>query len=143
MQPIGFQDAIEKVIATDPTYDREAYNFLRDALEYTVKRRKKNRKEAGGHVSAQELLEGFRLYCLQEFGPMTVTVLDQWGITTSEDIGKMVFNLVNAGVFGATEEDSVEGFRDIYDFDEVFARPFRPTSGNLSGLTGSFVKTPQ
>jgi len=143
MQPIGFQDALEKVMQVDPTYDREAYCFLRDALESTLKRRKKTRKDTNGHVSAPELLEGFRLYCLQEFGPMTIMVLDQWNIRATEDIGRMVFNLVNAGVFGATEEDSVEGFRDVYDFDEVFSRPFRPSSTKLSGLPGMFVKTPQ
>ena len=73
-----------------------------------------------------ELLEGVRHYALKEFGPMVMTVFDSWGIHTSEDIGNMVFNLIGAGIFGKTEEDSIEDFRNVYDFEEVFVKPFAP-----------------
>jgi uncharacterized repeat protein (TIGR04138 family) len=38
----------------------------------------------------------------------------------------MVFNLIGAGVFGKTEEDSIKDFKDVYDFEEAFLRPFAP-----------------
>jgi uncharacterized repeat protein (TIGR04138 family) len=38
----------------------------------------------------------------------------------------MVFNLIAAGVFGKTEEDSIEDFKNVYDFEEAFVRPFAP-----------------
>ena len=139
MQSIGFQEALEKIVVEDPRYQAEAYIFLRDALETTLKRRKKTRKDLSAHVSAAELLEGFRLHALQECGPMTVTVLDYWGVHTCEDIGNLVFNLVNAGVFGKTEDDTLEGFRQGYDFDQAFVQPFRPASGNLSEVESGVV----
>ena len=132
MQNIGFQEAVERIVAEDGRYHAVAYIFLREALEATVKRRKKTRKDTSGHVSAGELLDGFRLHALQECGPMAITVLEYWGIRRCEDLGNMVFNLVNAGVFGKTEEDSLERFREGYDFRKAFVEPFLPASVNLS-----------
>ena len=143
METIGFMEALEAITGRDDRYDKEAYAFLRDALESTIKRRKKTRKEVGSHVSAAELLEGFRLHALHEFGPMTLTVLDYWGVRSCEDVGHMVFNLVASGVFGKTDEDSIEGFREGYDFEEAFVRPFRPERSRLSGSQGSVVEPPQ
>jgi len=132
MQAIGFQGAVEKILAEDSRYDVEGYSFLRDALDATLKRRKKARKDAPANVNASELLEGFRLHTLQEFGPMSVTVLDYWGIHSCEDIGHMVFNLVQSEVFVKTDEDTIESFREGYDFEEAFVLPFLPAPDNLS-----------
>ena len=74
-----------------------------------------------------ELLEGVRQYALKEFGPLVITVFESWGIRACEDIGRMVFNLIDAGVFGKTEEDSMEDFKSVYDFQEAFVKPFAPT----------------
>jgi uncharacterized repeat protein (TIGR04138 family) len=38
----------------------------------------------------------------------------------------MVFNLIGAGIFGKTDEDSMEDFKSVYDFDEAFVKPFAP-----------------
>ena len=57
---------------------------------------------------------------------MVITVFDSCGIHSSEDIGNMVFNLIGAGIFGKTEEDSIEDFRNVYRFEEVFVKPFAP-----------------
>lgn len=139
MQTIGFQEALEKILKEDARYHAEAYTFLRDALEATLKRRKKSRKEtATTHVSATELLDGFRHHALHEFGPMAITVLGYWGLTGPEDVGNIVFNLVQSGVFGKTDEDTIESFREGYDFQEAFVQPFQPTPENLSE-TGSGV----
>jgi uncharacterized repeat protein (TIGR04138 family) len=127
----GFQDAIEAIAAKDSRYNIEAYIFLRDSLEGTIKRRKKTRRETGPHVGAEELLDGFRLHALAEFGPMALMVLDYWGIHATADVGNLVFNLVEAGVFGKTEEDTLERFADVFDFHEAFVEPFRP--GEIAG----------
>lgn len=57
---------------------------------------------------------------------MVITVFDNWGIHSCEDVGNMVFNLIGAGIFGKTEEDSIEDFRNVYDFQEAFVKPFSP-----------------
>jgi uncharacterized repeat protein (TIGR04138 family) len=58
---------------------------------------------------------------------MVMTVFDSWGIRSCEDIGHMVFNLIGAGVFGKTEQDSIEDFKNVYDFEAAFVKPFAPS----------------
>jgi uncharacterized repeat protein (TIGR04138 family) len=126
MQKIGFAEALDSIVTSDPRYQREAYIFLRDALDFTTKQQKKAKGTAVRHVSGPELLQGVRQYSLREFGPMVITVFDSWGIRSTEDIGHMVFNLIGAGIFGKTDEDSIDDFKNVYDFQEAFAKPFAP-----------------
>ena len=134
MQKIGFAEALESVVVNDPRYHRDGYIFLRDAHDITTKQQKKVKGVSVRHVTGPELLDGVRQYALKEFGPMVMTVFDSWGVHSCEDIGHMVFNLIGAGVFGKTEEDSIKDFENVYDFDEAFVRPFapaKPESGKL------------
>jgi uncharacterized repeat protein (TIGR04138 family) len=126
MQKIGFSEALDSIIAGDPRYARDAYVFLRDALDFTTKQHKKIKGTTVRHVSGPELLDGVRQYALKEFGPMVMTVFGYWGVRACEDIGHMVFNLIGAGIFGKTDEDSIEHFKNVYEFEDVFVKPFEP-----------------
>jgi uncharacterized repeat protein (TIGR04138 family) len=131
MQSVSFSEALDGVIERDARYDREAYVFLRDSLEFTLKKRRKAQKQ-GNDVPAGELLDGFRLYALKEYGPMARLVLDYWGVRSCEDVGHLVFNLVEANVFSKTDRDTDDEFRHGFDFDDAFSAPFRPDRKNLS-----------
>ncbi len=113
---------LKEILSRDPRYTIEAYAFVRDGLEFTVRRLDDPR-----HVSGQELLAGLRDYALEEFGPMAKTILNGWGIERTEDFGEIVFNMVETGLLGKTENDSRADFANGYDFDEAFRQPFRPT----------------
>ncbi|MCX7591081.1 MAG: hypothetical protein N2255_05575 [Kiritimatiellae bacterium] len=121
-----FMEAVAKICQKDPRYRPDAYLFVRDALDFTVKALNKPAQGPARHVTGQELLEGIRRYALQEYGPMTSTVLRSWGIRRTEDFGEIVFNLVEAGKLGKTERDKKEDFANGYDFYEAFVRPFLP-----------------
>ncbi len=124
MQANGLNEALGQILTEDPRFDRDAYLFLRDALDFTIKQKKKKRSDITHHVDGPELLAGIRAYALKQFGPMVVTVFNYWGIQKCEHFGHMVFNLVQAGVFGKTETDSIDDFKDVYDFHEAFVAPF-------------------
>jgi uncharacterized repeat protein (TIGR04138 family) len=126
MQKIGFSEALDSIVASDARYQREAYVFLRDALDFTTKQQKKIKGAALKHVAGPELLQGVRQYALKEFGPMALSVFSYWGIQRCEDVGQMVFNLIAAGIFGKTNEDSMDDFKAVYDFHEAFVKPFQP-----------------
>jgi uncharacterized repeat protein (TIGR04138 family) len=132
MQKIGFAEALESIVANNPRYHRDGYIFLRDALDFTTKQQKKIKGVSVRHVTGPELLDGVRQHALKEFGPMVMTVFDSWGIQSCEDVGHMVFNLIGAGVFGKTEEDSIKDFKNVYDFKEAFVRPFAPTKAETA-----------
>lgn len=126
MKKSAFSDALDDIVAKDPRYQVNAYLFVREALDFTIKMLNKPREGAGRHVRGSELLEGMRKYALQEFGPMAKTVLNTWGIHQCLDFGHLVFNLVEAGVLGKTDDDHLQDFSGGYDFDEAFRKPFRP-----------------
>ena len=132
MQKIGFAEALESIVANSPRYHRDGYIFLRDALDFTTTQQKKIKGVSVRHVTGPELLDGVRQHALKEFGPMVMTVFDSWGIQSCEDVGHMVFNLIGAGVFGKTEEDSIKDFKNVYDFKEAFVRPFAPTKAETA-----------
>jgi uncharacterized repeat protein (TIGR04138 family) len=128
MEMKNFDEEIESILQRDNRYPREAYAFVRDALEHTHKMLRKNRQGAQAHVTGQELLEGIRDYALKKFGPLTLLVFEEWGIRRCEDFGEIVFNLVDEGVLAKTESDSRDYFKGGYDFIEAFQKPFRPVS---------------
>jgi len=130
MQKTGFTEALDQVVAADPRYDREAYLFLQDALDFTMKSRKKQKTDLSRHVTGQELLEGIRAFALNEYGPMVLTVFETWGLAKGDDFGEMVFNLIRVGIFGKTETDTLDDFRNGYDFREAFVKPFLPEGRN-------------
>jgi len=129
MQDLEFTEIVELICKEDNRFDRKAYTFVRQALDSTVKDlRKKHpeRTQKSQHVTGAELLHGIRAHALEQFGPLTKTVLNTWGITRCRDFGDIVFNLIEYNVFSKTENDRREDFTDIYDFDDAFVKPFQP-----------------
>lgn len=122
----SFQATVYEICKSDARYQPDAYFFLVEALDVTVKDIRKNQPDHGRHVSGKELLDGIKVYAIDEFGPLTYTVFAEWGIHTTLDFGEIVFNLVEAGRLGKTESDSREDFKNGYDFDEAFLLPFEP-----------------
>lgn len=127
MQPVNFEEALEVILAKDTRYSRDAYFFLREALDYTQKGLSKANKGKVRHVSGQELLAGIRAYALAQYGPMTLTLLNEWGVRQCSDFGEIVFTLVEQGVLSKTENDSRADFQSGYDFEDAFRKPFIPS----------------
>jgi len=120
---------VQQICSQDSRYHPDAYCFVLDALDFTVRLFKKNLKDGQDrHVTGKELLEGTRLFALQEFGPMAHTVLNAWGVHCTRDFGEIVFNLVEFGKLRKTEQDRREDFDDGYDFHAAFVEPFLPKS---------------
>lgn len=126
MKKVHFTEALNQILAEDRRYGEPAYFFIREALDFTIKLLAKPAGGQGRHVTGAELLEGIRQYALKEYGPMAKRVLNHWGIRRCEDFGDLVFNLVDKGILGKTDQDKREDFAGGYDFDEAFAEPFRP-----------------
>lgn len=127
MQKLNLAEAVDEIVQVDGRYDRDAYYFVREGLDFTIKMLKKDAHGARRHVSGQELLDGLRRFALDQFGPMAKMVLIHWGVTRCEDFGEIVFRMVDKGILGKTEQDTREDFRDGYDFDEAFVKPYQPT----------------
>jgi uncharacterized repeat protein (TIGR04138 family) len=129
MQDPDFAEIVGLICKEDPRFDRKAYDFIRLGLDNAVKELKKKdstRATRSRHVSGPELIEGLRVYALDQFWPLAKTVLNSWGVKRCSDFGDMVFNLIEYNVFSKTENDRREDFPDLYSFDEAFVKPFLP-----------------
>ena len=128
MLEVNFDEVVEQILAKDARFHRDAYSFMREALGFTQKLIGKENLGKIRHVSGQELLDGVRQYALQQYGPMTFTVLEEWGVRSCRDFGDIVFNMVESGLLSKTENDSLDDFQNGYDFSDAFRKPFWPDS---------------
>jgi uncharacterized repeat protein (TIGR04138 family) len=87
------------------------------------------RLERPRHISGPELAEGARSLALEQYGPLARTVLEFWGIHSTEDLGEIVFALVDAGILVAEPQDRPEDFRDVFAFEDAFERNYPWTVG--------------
>ena len=109
---------MEQVIAADGRYPMEAIMFLHEGLNRAVK--EATDKGHGRHVTGQELCFGLRDEAIDRWGMMVSTVLKKWNVTETIDFGNMVYLLIENDYMHKTETDSIEDFRDVYDFDKTF-----------------------
>lgn len=129
---MDIEEVIRACVAKDPRYRPQAYHAVRLGLDQAQRSvhgepRKGSRPSARSrHVSGPQMLEGFRHHCLEAYGPLTLPLLANWGVRKTSDVGNIVFNLIDGGFFGKSEDDSPRDFANVYDFREVFARPFQP-----------------
>ena len=119
MEEIDFtSDSFEDVVAKDPRYDARAYALLANVVHYLS-------GEDGKHVSGEDILDEFKEYALDQYGPLTYTVLTEWGLHCTEDIGEMMFNLTESNRIRKDEDDTPESFANGYDFKETFLGPYQ------------------
>lgn len=121
----------QEVIAELGLYPPEAFDFVERGLSYTVDKihgamaASTPEEQESRHVSGQELCRGLRDYALLQWGMLAQTVLRRWNITTTLDFGRIVYALVNNGFMQKREEDSVEDFRNVFDFTAAFESGYR------------------
>ena len=116
----------DRILARDSRYALGAYLFLYEALAFTQKKFSRddpNLNQEERHVSGQELLEGIRDYAAQAFGPLAPTVFRNWGLSSGQDFGEIVFNLVENDLLRKTDQDRREDFAEGFDFDTAFDGP--------------------
>ncbi|MFH1199177.1 MAG: Minf_1886 family protein [Candidatus Omnitrophota bacterium] len=111
-----FYKIVEKICLGDSRYKADAYEFMMQGLHFTQSKIKRK-----GHITGRELLQGLREFAIAQYGPMVKAVLNHWGIHKTQDFGHIVFNMVEEKLLAKTDTDSLDDFKDIYNFDTVFA----------------------
>ena len=150
MSPVDPAHPLYQLLDRDRRYTLDAYLFVLEALSFAQEtlgmgaepaaeelepaadfeaggkprsRSGRGRKrQAERHVSGQELCEAARLYGLQQYGYLAPTVLATWGIRVTDDLGEIVFNMIDIGQMRKTKADRREDFHGVYEFAEAFAR---------------------
>jgi uncharacterized repeat protein (TIGR04138 family) len=121
-------DSFKNILEKNKRYKIQAYTFVMAALDVAQKQTEKKR-----HVTGQELCQGFKTLAQSEFGLMAKTVIESWGIQTTDDIGEIVYNMIDEGMMGKTDEDKKEDFHNVFEFDKVFVKEYPFTQEDRSG----------
>src|SRR6185369_14744939 len=121
-----------EVARRHPRYAYEAYEFLFEALGHAQQRLGRsvpeNPEETLGrehHVSGPELVESFLDLAGRHFGRMARVVLHFWGIDATDDIGEIVFNLIEAELLSQNEDDHRSDFHDLCDLDRSLVEAYQ------------------
>lgn len=105
--------AARELSLTYPNYTEESYQFVSDAVAYTI-----GKLSAHRHVSAYELLEGIREYAFQQYGAVTPQVLATFGLHSARHVGEVVYLLISVNLLAASEDDSPEDFNIEFPWEE-------------------------
>lgn len=123
--PSSFEDAVERLTQQYPQWKAEGYYFLRTAMDEASERFASNRDDK--HLSAEELYMGCCACALDEYGPLARLVLESWGIATCSDVGTLVYNLIDAGIFSSQPGDTREQFDALPPLADLLDAPYLPT----------------
>ena len=143
--------AMRDLLTDDIRYKLEAYQFIREALQYAHEHMGGGEPPTVGpdgdlgrddleleelefadedesrHVTGQQLCEACRLYALDQYGYLSRMVLGSWGIETTGDFGELVYNLIRIEQMRKSDSDRREDFNDVYEFETAFAPQFEYT----------------
>jgi uncharacterized repeat protein (TIGR04138 family) len=104
----------------------QVFDFIREGLDHAVRMVhgaagvEVSSEDESRHITGEQLCLGLRDLAVERYGGLARTVLEHWNVRTTEDFGRLVFALIDAGVLRKTDEDRFEDFIGVYDFDEAF-----------------------
>ncbi len=130
-----------QLVKSDPRFKLDAYIFVRDGLAYAQEVLDTNRdqgedrpdveeEQVDRHLTGRQLCEALRLYALDQYGYMAMTVLNNWGLETTGHFGDVVYNMIEHELMKKSESDRREDFDDVYDFKEALQQQFDISSAD-------------
>jgi len=126
---------IRKILEKDARYDMEAFVFVQRGVSAATRRFHPDATTERRHITGQQLVEVLRDLAVDQFGPLALDVLNEWNVRTTRDFGNIVFLMVENGLLGASEEDSVEDFTDVFDLPAALTEPFKARGPKPADLT--------
>ncbi len=120
-------DVLARIRARGGPYHERAFLFMLATIEYL-----QSRLSARRHVTGGELAWACRDFAREQFGLLAPHVLAHWGITRTEDFGRIVFTLVEVGLLVTQAGDQEGDFEGVYDFADAFGDVYK-----WSGVRGA------
>lgn len=126
---------MRNLLQEDPRFKIEAYQFIRESLQFAHENLDKVRSESRPddpsdvrHLTGQELCQAGRLYAIQQYGYLAKMVLATWGLESTSDFGEVVYNLIRIEQMRKSDSDRREDFNDVYEFEDAFQPEFQLAS---------------
>ena len=96
-------------------YPVEAFSFVIGALRYAFRARPDG-------VDARDVCQAVREYAAVRLGGTSGAIarLAEWNIRRSEDVGRIIFRMVDTGRIQASPGDSPEQFEGLFTLEDLF-----------------------
>ncbi|HEY3933093.1 MAG TPA: Minf_1886 family protein [Gemmatimonadales bacterium] len=101
-------------------YDERAYLFVLAAVEYV-----QGKLEVRRHLSGVELAWACRDMAQERFGLLARPVLACWNVSSTADLGAIVYALVSIELLATQPGDTESDFAGVYDFGEAFDKTYQ------------------
>jgi len=117
-----FAPDFKRMLERAGPYPPQAYQFIRDGLAHTVKHLHGdgNVEDESRHVTGQQLCLGLKDFAIKQYGLLARTVLGSWSIHSTEDFGKIVLAMIEEGFMRKNDDDKIQDFTGVFEFDEAF-----------------------
>lgn len=135
MTPEQARERIRYIADSDGRYASAAFFFVNEVVAAAVKWLKSGEmlphdvassrgdEDSGNfHISGYELLEAFRRLARERWGCLSRQVLASWGVRRTEDVGEIVYMMVEDEKLDwrRRESDSKKEFQGVFNFVEAF-----------------------
>ena len=121
--------ALGQTAAPRSKFHGDAYRFVFEALHHTQQKLKRpvanDLDDDRAHITGPELLYGIRDLALERYGLLSKNVFLHWGIKSTGDFGRIVFELIERGEMRKTERDRLSDFIDVYDFEDALDHDYK------------------
>ena len=112
-KPVSFFDAVKRIRSRDRRYEPEAYALVMDSVAYAIQTIGERR-----HISSAELLVHLCDFVKDRYGILAYSMLKKWRVRSTEDIGAIVYGLIDEGELTEQDGDSLAGFSGVFDLRE-------------------------
>lgn len=120
--------ATSRAPAVGLRFHPEAYRFIFEALHFTQQQLNRpaarDADDEEAHITGPELVHGARQFGLQRFGLLARTVFNFWGVKSTGDFGRIVFELIDRGEMRKTDRDQLSDFFNVYEFDDALVNDY-------------------
>ncbi len=125
--------SIEEIAKLDGRFSLKAFELVHEALGRTVNKPYGDEAENQGprHVTGKELCISLAELAAEKWGYLARVVLNQLGIKSTYDFGSIVYLMVEHKWMYARPQDSIDEFKNVYDFEETFEKNFQFKSKNI------------
>ena len=121
---------IDGIVRRDSHYPAQAYEFVSEGVQYTVRQLQRQEKEGQErHVTGAELVRGILEFAVARFGFLAPEVFEYWRFRNGRDIGNTVYAMIGANLLSASPNDRIEDFDGTTDLP-AHLRGIIETAGN-------------
>ena len=118
----------------DNRYKLKGYSFILQGLNFYYTKTGEKR-----HFTGNELAKGFIEFAHKQFGPLAYDVLKSWGIHTTNDLGHIVYNLIEIKLISKNEKDAHEDFFNVINIKEYLNKKdnYRIDKTHIKSIKGA------